>query len=487
MTYEGDVTYDLLIAGGGINGCAIAREASLLGLKVLLVERDDLAAHTSSASSKLIHGGLRYLESYDFRLVREGLHEREHLLAAAPHLIRPMAFVLPHAHSVRPWWMVRAGLYLYDLLAGRTKLAKSRGLAAKDTAYTAPLKGEHRGFVYTDAFVDDSRLTLANAQDAALNGAEIVTRTALTAARREGEVWHATLSDGRAVTARALVNAAGPWVRELLDDLGVDTRSSVRLVKGSHIVVPALHDGDHAYILQQPDRRIVFAIPWQGHTAIGTTDVAVGAPDAAGIDDAETDYLLAAANRYFTRQLTRADIVTSWSGIRALYDDGEASAQAVTRDYHLDLDLTGPSLLSVFGGKITTARALAEEAMKQLAHPLGFPWRTITPARVLPGGMIADFDKFLAEVRQRWPFLGEARSARMAHAYGTLLLDMLAQVKDEAAMGRDLGAGLTELELRWMHDREWARTAEDVLWRRSKLGLDPAAAPEAITAALAQL
>ncbi|WP_423601772.1 glycerol-3-phosphate dehydrogenase [Sphingomonas sp. MS122] len=480
------MTYDLLIAGGGINGCAIAREASLLGLKVLLVERDDLAAHTSSASSKLIHGGLRYLESYDFRLVREGLHEREHLLAAAPHLVRPMAFVLPHAHSLRPWWMVRAGLYLYDLLAGRTKLAKSRGLSPNDTAYTAPLKGGHRGFVYIDAFVDDSRLTLANAQDAALNGAEIVTRTALAAARREGDAWRATLSDGRTVAARALVNAAGPWVRELLGDLDIETRSGVRLVKGSHIVVPALHQGDHAYILQQPDRRIVFAIPWQGHTAIGTTDVPVDAPDAAGIDDAETDYLLAAANRYFTRQLVRADIVTSWSGIRALYDDGEAAAQAVTRDYHLDLDLSGPPLLSVFGGKITTARALAEETMKKLAHPLGFPWRTITPARVLPGGMIAEFDKFLAEVRQRWPFLGEVRSARMAHAYGTLLLDMLAEVKDEASLGADLGAGLTEIELRWMRDREWARTAQDVLWRRSKLGLDPAADPEAITAALAQ-
>ncbi len=480
------MTYDLLIAGGGINGCAIAREAALLGLKVLLVERDDLAAHTSSASSKLIHGGLRYLESYDFRLVREGLHERERMLAAAPHLIRPMTFVLPHAHSVRPWWMVRAGLWLYDLLAGKTSLPRSRSLRSDDTAYTAPLKGEHRGFVYTDAFVDDARLTLANAQDAAENGAEIATRTALVSARREGSLWRATLSDGRAVTARALVNAAGPWVRELLGDLGVPTRSGIRLVKGSHIVVPALHEGDHAYLLQQPDRRIVFAIPWQGRTAIGTTDVPVSHPEDAGISEAETEYLLAAANRYFTRQLTAADIVTTWSGIRALYDDGEAAAQEVTRDYHLDLDLEGPPLLSVFGGKITTARALAHEAMKRLAPPLGVTPEPVTFARALPGGMIADFDKFLAEVRQRWPFLGEARSARMAHAYGTLLLDMLAEVSDEAGLGRDLGAGLTEIELCWMRDREWARTAQDVLWRRSKLGLDPAADPAAIEAALAQ-
>lgn len=480
------MTYDLLIAGGGINGCAIAREAALLGLKVLLVERDDLAAHTSSASSKLIHGGLRYLETYEFRLVREGLHERERMLAAAPHLIRPMTFVLPHANGVRPWWMVRAGLWLYDLLAGKTSLPRSRGLKPGDITYIAPLKGEHRGFVYTDAFVDDARLTLANAQDAAENGAEIATGIALTAARREGGLWHATLSDGRTVIARALVNAAGPWVRELLGELGVSTRSAVRLVKGSHIVVPALHDGDHAYLFQQPDERIVFAIPWQGCTAIGTTDVPVDRPEDAGISQAETEYLLAAANRYFTRQLVAADIVTTWSGIRALYDDGEAAAQEVTRDYHLDLDLDGPPLLSVFGGKITTARALAQEAMKRLAPPLGVSPEPVTFARVLPGGMIADFDKFLAEVRQRWPFLGEARSARMAHAYGTLLLDMLAEVSDEAGMGRDLGAGLTEIELRWMRDREWARTAQDVLWRRTKLGLDPAADPAAIEAALAQ-
>lgn len=480
------MTYDLLVAGGGINGCAIAREASLLGLKVLLVERDDLASHTSSASSKLIHGGLRYLETFEFRLVREGLLERERMLAAAPHLIRPMAFVLPHAHGVRPWWMVRGGLFLYDLLAGRTQLPRSRSLHADDAAYAAPLKAAHRGFVYTDAFVDDARLTLANAQDAAANGAEIATRTALAAAGRETGLWRAELSDRRTVTARALVNAAGPWVKDLLERLGIRTRAGVRLVKGSHIVVPALHSGNHAYILQQPDRRIVFAIPWQGFTAIGTTDVPVESPGDAGITEAETGYLLAAANRYFTRELAADDIVASWSGIRALHDDGAAAAQQVTRDYKLDLDKSGPPLLSVFGGKITTARALAEEAMRHLAPLLGVKPYAVTPARPLPGGMIVEFDSFLAEVRRRWPFLGDARSARMAHAHGTLLLDMLAEVKDEAGMGRDLGAGLTGIELRWMREREWARTAEDVLWRRSKLGLDPAADPAAIAAALAQ-
>ncbi|MEG3179274.1 glycerol-3-phosphate dehydrogenase [Sphingomonas sp. LT1P40] len=476
--------YDLLIAGGGINGCAIAREASLLGLSVLLVERDDLASHTSSASSKLIHGGLRYLETYEFRLVREALHERERMLAAAPHLIRPMAFVLPQTNSVRPWWMVRAGLWLYDLLGGKTSLPRSRGLKPEDTVYTAPLSASDSGFVYYDASVDDARLTLANAQDAAFNGAEIATRTALVSAHREGDLWHATLSDGRTVTARALVNAAGPWVRDLLGHLGVNARAGVRLVKGSHIVVPRLYDGDHAYILQQPDRRVVFAVPYNGATAIGTTDVPVEKPEDAGIDEHETAYLVAAANRFFTEQIAQADIISTWSGIRALYDDGKASAQTVTRDYHLELDTSGPPLLSVFGGKITTARALAEEALKMLGPSLGIEPYAVTPARILPGGGIADFDAFLAQICDRWPFLGDARSARMAHAYGTRLTEMLSEVSDETGMGRELGAGLTEVELHWMHAREWARTADDVLWRRSRLGLHPSSDAAAIDAFL---
>ncbi|MCW3848987.1 glycerol-3-phosphate dehydrogenase [Sphingomonas sp. LB-2] len=461
--------FDLLIVGGGINGCAIAREASLLGLKVLLVEKDDLASHTSSASTKLIHGGLRYLETYEFRLVREALHERERLLSAAPHLIRPMTFVLPHAHSVRPWWMVRAGLYLYDLLAAPSSLPRSRGLHPDDKAFNDPLKGEHRGFVYSDAWVDDARLTLANALDAAAHDAEIATRTELVSAKRQGEAWHAVLSDGRTVEARAIVNAAGPWVARLFDRLDADARSKVRLVKGSHIVVPRLFDGDHAYILQQPDRRIVFAIPYEGEfTEIGTTDIPVERPEDAICSGEEVQYLCDAVNRYFTRQVAPADVHYKWSGVRPLHDDGAAKAQAVTRDYVLELDEQGPPLLSVFGGKITTARALAEEAMHKLAPGLGVTPQPMTRARVFPGGAIPEFPRFLAQVRARWPFLGDARSARMAHAYGAALNDMLRDVTDP---GEDLGGGLTETEVRWMHDHEWARTAEDVLWRRSKVGL----------------
>ena len=460
---------DLLIVGGGINGCAIAREAALNGLSVLLVEKDDLAGHTSSASTKLIHGGLRYLETYEFRLVREALHERERLLAAAPHLIRPMTFVLPHAHAVRPWWMVRVGLWLYDLLAGRSSLPRSRGLHPSDRAFTDPLAGEHRGFVYSDAWVDDARLTLANARDAAANHAEIATRTELVSAKRHESSWIATLSDGRTVEARMLVNAAGPWVAALFGRIDAHARSQVRLVKGSHIVVPRLFDGDQAYILQQPDRRIVFAIPYEGaFTEIGTTDIPVDRPEDAVCSDEEVAYLCAAVNRYFTRQVAPADLVWKWSGVRPLHDDGSAKAQSVTRDYVLELDADGPPLLSVFGGKITTARALAEEALGKIGPALGIAPRHVTRDRPFPGGGTGRFDAFLARVRARWPFLGDARSARMAHAYGDALDTMLT---DEAGLGADLGAGLTEREVAWMRDREWARTPDDVLWRRSKLGL----------------
>ncbi len=463
--------HDLIIIGGGINGAAIAREAALNGKTVLLVERDDLASHTSSASTKLIHGGLRYLEYFEFKLVAEALRERERLVHAAPHIIHPMQFVLPH-DGARPWWLLRAGLILYDLLGGRMSLPRSRGLRRDDALLRAPLKSTARGFVYSDAWVDDSRLTLLNALDAAANGAEIATRTALTSARREGDVWHATLSTGQPVRARALVNAAGPWVAETFGRLGVNARSGVRLVKGSHIVVPRLYEGDHAYILQQPDGRIVFAIPYLGDfTEIGTTDVPVERPEDAVIDTGEIAYLCDAVNRHFMRSIAPADVVSTWSGVRPLYDDGASEAKAITRDYVLELDTNGPPLLSVFGGKITTARHLAEEAVAKIAGPMAFAPRRVTRDRPFPGGDIADFATFLTDVRARWPFLGAARSLRMARAYGTMLHEMLRNISGEAAMGEAFGAGLTEVEARWMHDREWARSADDALMRRSKLGL----------------
>lgn len=479
-----DVTYDILIIGGGINGCAIAREAALNGVKTLLVERDDLASHTSSASTKLIHGGLRYLEHYDFGLVREALVERERLISAAPHLIRPMAFVLPHDDSVRPWWLVRAGLYLYDALAWGTRLPRSRGLRKSDAVYRLPLRGSGKGFVYSDAFVDDSRLTLANAIDAAENGADILTRTELVNARREGGLWHAHLSNGQRVTARTMVNTAGPWVTDALARLGVNAKARVRLVKGSHIVVPKLYEGEHAYIVQLADRRIVFAVPWQdGFTQVGTTDIAVDNPEDARIDAGEITYLCAAINTHFEVQVTPDDIVESWSGIRPLYDNGASEAKAVTRDFVLELDTAGPALLSVFGGKITTARHLAEKAVAKLAPSLAIMPDLVTRSRPFPGGDMDNFQAFLAEVRARYPFLGEQRSERMARAYGMRLLDMLDGLENEGQLGTDYGAGLTQVELDWMRTREWATTAADVLDRRSKLRL--AADPEILSRVVA--
>ncbi|PCD03536.1 glycerol-3-phosphate dehydrogenase [Sphingomonas spermidinifaciens] len=465
------MTHDLLVIGGGINGCAIAREAALLGLSVLLVERDDLASHTSSASTKLIHGGLRYLEQYEFRLVREALGERERMLAIAPHLVHPLTFVLPHDHAVRPWWLVRAGLWLYDALGFDSSLPRSRSLRRDDTGYQTPLRQAYRGFVYSDAWVDDARLTVLNAVDAADHGAEILTRTGFELAEQAGDHWRVTLSDGRTLEARAIVVAAGGWTTQAMTAMGVPPRGKLRLVRGSHIVVPELFEGDHAYILQQPDRRIVFAIPYPGGTMLGTTDVAVEDPSDARISPEETQYLCDAANRYFRRQVSPAEVVSDWSGIRALYDDGAGSAAEVTRDYVLELHDKGAPVLGVFGGKITTARALAEDALGRLAPVLGFDAHPVSRARVLPGAMIADIETLARQVAERWPFLDPHDIDRMARAYGSRLIELLDGVDSVRDLGRALPGGMTEREARFLHETEFARAADDVLDRRTKLGL----------------
>ena len=465
--------YDLLVIGGGINGAAVARDAAGRGLSVLLVEKDDLAAHTSSASSKLIHGGLRYLEHYDFRLVRESLLEREVMLRIAPHLVQPLEFVLPDPPGGRPWWMIRIGLWLYDLLAGRCSLPRSRGLKRGDPR-GAPLKPGFHLLSYWDAWTDDSRLVIANAVDSAERGAEILTRTALVSARREGDQWTAMLSNGREVAAAKVVNAAGPWVSEVLSaNLGVAGRSRVRLVKGSHICVPRLHDGNHAFLLQQPDRRVVFVLPYGRYSLIGTTDVAVASPDEAQISDAEVRYLCDAANLYFSGTVTPGDQVWAYAGIRALYDDGAADAQSVTRDYKLELDVgPGAPLLSVFGGKITTARALAADAL-DLLKAGGIKFTATSP---LPGGEVTPgFNAWLEELA-RWmpePLLG-----RLSRAYGTRLDRIVDGAGSVAGLGRHFGGGLYEAEVRYLTEHEFARTAEDILWRRTKLGLSLTAAEQ---------
>ena len=458
--------YDLLIVGGGINGAAIARDAAIRGAKVLLVEKDDLAAHTSSASSKLIHGGLRYLEYGEFRLVRESLEEREILLRTAPHVVRPLRFVLPDAKRIHPHWMVRTGLYIYDLFSIRGSLPRSRRLGRREGALLAPLKERRRALSYWDAWVDDSRLTVLNAVDAAENGAQIATRTALVAAKRQGGVWRAELSDGRHVEAKALVNAAGPWVADILAQAGVSGRSATRLVKGSHIAVAALWNGDQGYILQQPDGRVVFALPWLDRfTLIGTTDVPVDRAERPAITLEETRYLCEAANRYFERQVTPADVLSSYSGIRALYDDGALDAKSVTRDWHLDLDEEGPPLLSVYGGKITTARALARRAVDRL----GIEGRRSTGSKALPGGDL--YPAFVEWLGQLSTWMPADVVTRLSQAYGTRLVELVGEAKSLKQLGRHFGGGLYEAELRWMREREFARTAEDALFRRSKLGL----------------
>jgi glycerol-3-phosphate dehydrogenase len=460
--------FDILVVGGGINGAAIARDASIRGAKVLLVEKDDLAAHTSSASSKLVHGGLRYLETYEFRLVREALAEREILLRTAPHIVRPLRFVLPHCPALRPRWMVRAGLLLYDLFSIRGSLPRSRRIGRREAALHAPLKARRRVLSYWDAWVDDSRLTVLNAVAAAELGAEIATRTELLSARREGEAWIAELSGGRRVSAGTIVNAAGPWVAEVLGQrLAETSESRVRLVKGSHIVVPALWEGGQAYILQQSDGRVVFALPFKGDfTLIGTTDIQVQRPEEAAISPEEIRYLCEAANRYFTRQIVPAHVVWSYSGVRALWDDGAADAKSVTRDYRLEIDPDpGPKLLSIFGGKITTARALAHEALDRL----GIDGRRSTSHTFLPGGDI--YPEFLEWLERLAAWMPQPLLVRLSGAYGTRLKDMIGDCGSIADLGRHFGRGLYEVELRWLQEREFARTAEDVLWRRTKLGL----------------
>ena len=476
-------TVDLLIVGGGINGAGIARDAAGRGLSVLLVEQDDLAGHTSSASTKLIHGGLRYLEYGEFRLVREALIERERLLGMAPHIIWPLSFVLPQNQSPRPAWMVRLGLFLYDHLGGRERLPGTRTVALDRSPFGAGLSPRTgKAFVYSDCWVEDSRLVVLNAIDAAERGARIETRTRLVGARREEGGWVATIEGAggtRTIGAQVLVNAAGPWVGDVIGRLGGnDTDRGVRLVKGSHIVVPKLYEGDHAFMLQNDDRRIVFAIPYeQNFTLVGTTDEPwTDPPGKATIGAAETRYLLDTIGRYFERKVAEADIVWSYAGIRPLYDDRSANASAVTRDYVLDVDTGGDSgapVLNIFGGKITTYRKLAEHAMRELARffpEAGGAW---TAGAALPGGDIAeaDFEAFLRALQAERPGLPPALLRRLARAYGTRVRALLGDAEVIGDMGEDLGGGLTTTEVDYLVGTEWARTAEDVLYRRSKLGL----------------
>ena len=468
-------TYDLLVVGGGINGAGIARDAAGRGLSVLLVEKDDLAGATSSSSSKLIHGGLRYLEHYEFRLVAEALAEREVLLKVAAHLVWPARFVMPHVPELRPRWMIRAGLFLYDHLSRRASLPGSKAIRLDAPPYNSGLKPQLKhGFIYSDCRVDDARLVVANAMDARSRGARVLTRTECVTAQREAGLWKATLSNAEEVKARVIVNAAGPWVKTVLNGhLSQPSRDEVRLVKGSHIVLPKLYDGEHAFILQNDDRRVVFMIPYGDlHTLVGTTDIPVAGayahPEASA---EEVEYMCRAVNRYLARPARPEDVVWKYSGVRPLYDDGTADPSAVTRDYTLRVDDEAGQapVLSVFGGKITTYRRLAEQAIDKLAPY--FPglkpaWTHRTP---LSG---SDFGN-AARVEARDAFFAghshipEATLRGIFRRHGT----HAQAVVGDGDLGEDFGAGLSEREVRYFVEQEWAQTAEDVLWRRTKAGL----------------
>lgn len=478
------MSFDLLIIGGGIHGAGIARDAAGRGLSVLLVEQDSLAAHTSSASSKLVHGGLRYLEYFKLRLVRESLTERESLLAIAPHLVRRQRFVLPYRGRLRPAWAVRIGLFLYDRLGRNSTLEGSARIRFADSPYGAPLQTRLRtGFVYSDCTTDDSRLVILNAKDAAERGADIRVRHRLLRATRHGGEWRAEIRDettGATVTetARAIVNAAGPWVAEVIAGChAAGARTAVRLVKGSHIVVPKLYEGTQAYALQHTDRRLVFVIPYQeDFTLIGTTDVPwTGAPEACGIEPAEVEYLCGVVNRCFERQVSPADVAWSFAGIRALQDDGATRASAVTRDYVLALDAVDghAPLLSVIGGKLTTYRQLAELALARLEPFLGRLPGSWTATAPLPGGDIpgGDVDGLAAELQRRWPYLGERQSRRLARAYGTRATKFLEGARSPADLGEAFGGGMTAREVDYLVREEWARTPHDICWLHSKTGL----------------
>ncbi|HEY0062131.1 MAG TPA: glycerol-3-phosphate dehydrogenase [Telluria sp.] len=480
---------DLLVVGGGINGSAIARDAAGRGLSVILCEKDDLASHTSSASSKLIHGGLRYLEYYEFGLVRKALIEREVLLRSAPHIMWPMRFVMPHDQGQRPAWMIRAGLYLYDTLARREFLPGSQAINLRRHRAGSDLKPEFtRGFVYSDGWVDDARLVVLNALDARERGAQIHTRTRCDQVRRDAEGWHATLThaDGATtqVRARCLVNAAGPWASKFLHTAtSSGVHQSLRLIKGSHIVVPRLFDHAYAYIFQHPDGRIVFAIPYeQDFTLIGTTDLDYqGDLDQVAISADETAYLCALSNRYFARPITPADVVWTYSGVRPLVQDDAAKAAAATRDFRLEHDTDGAPMLTVFGGKITTARKLAEEALDWIAPRLGNRQPAWTAQACLPGGdlygerptskSVLEFDQWVTSLRDAYLWLPAPLLQRYARAYGTRIHCLLSNCTALTDMGAAIVPGLYEVEARYLMQREWARSAADILWRRSKLGL----------------
>ncbi len=482
-----DTEFDLLIVGGGINGAGIARDAAGRGVKTALIDQGDFGGATSSSSTKLIHGGLRYLEYYEFRLVAESLDEREVLLRLAPHLVLPLRFVMPHVASLRPAWMIRVGLWLYDHMGRRSSLPASAGIRLRPDQYGAGLKPElTRGFSYFDAQADDARLVIANLMSAKEHGATLLPRTRLIAATREDGRWRAMVETGDGgkrfeLYARVLINAAGPWVKNVTERTESPVAANVRLVKGSHIVVPRVHGGDHACILQNTDGRVIFMIPYQeAFTLIGTTDVAVGSMDQEqSITGEETRYLLAAVNRYLIQPLTEGDVVWTYTGVRPLYDDGKGDPAAITRDYTLVVDdRDGAVQLAIFGGKLTTYRKLAETVLDKLSPWLDYQRAAWTGSESLPGGGFdpAGRNAELQRLYARYPQLPPVVLRDLFHRHGLAVAAVLADAQTPGDLGRDFGGGLYQREADYFVANEWAMAADDVLWRRTKAGLRMSAA-----------
>jgi glycerol-3-phosphate dehydrogenase len=484
MSGQSDKVFDLFVIGGGINGCGVARDAVGRGYSVFLAEMNDLASGTSSWSTKLIHGGLRYLEHYEFRLVRESLMEREVLWANAPHIIWPLRFVLPHHKGLRPAWFLRLGLLIYDYIGGRKLLPATKTLDMAQDVSGEPLKPLFsKAFEYSDCWVNDARLVVLNARDAADRGAEIRTRTKVLKAERQNGVWTVTIRNTRSgedetVTARMLVNAGGPWVDQIIAGaLGKNDVHNVRLVQGSHIVVKRMFEHDKCYIFQNADNRIIFAIPYErDYTLIGTTDQDYkGDPKDVAITEAETDYLCAAASEYFKKPVVRENIVWTYSGVRPLYDDGASKAQEATRDYVLKVEGTAAegAVLNIFGGKITTYRRLSEHVLEKIEAILGAKGGSWTKIAKLPGGdfPVQGFDELVAGLMRGYPFLDARRATRLARLYGTRANTLLGSAKSLADMGPAFGPDLTKAEADYLVANEWATAAEDILWRRTKAGL----------------
>ncbi|NKB78274.1 MAG: glycerol-3-phosphate dehydrogenase [Gammaproteobacteria bacterium] len=483
MQLPSDEVFDILVIGGGINGTGIARDAAGRGFSVCLCEANGLGSGTSSASSKLIHGGLRYLEHYEFRLVREALKEREILLSMAPHIIKPMRFVLPHSKSMRPAWLLRLGLFLYDHLGGLKYLQKSRRINLNHDDAGAPLKPAfHWGFEYSDCWVDDTRLVLLNAIDANDRGATLFTHTKVESARCEEGIWE--IKSRNRITdeivtqkARVIVNAAGPWVDQVLGEaFGLKNPKNVRLVRGSHIIVEQLFEHGKPYIFQNADERIIFAIPYlNDYTVIGTTDAdQTRMTDSPKMSDDELQYLCDAANEYFTKQITRDDVIWSYAGVRSLYNDGSGEAKKVTRDYVLKNDETsGAPLINVFGGKITTYRRLAESVVERIEKILGRRGEAWTSTSSLPGGNFAvgDLSLIINDLKNNFPFVNDSIITRLSTSYGTKAAKVLENAKSAGDLGEHFGGGLYQKEVEYLVQNEWAINAEDILFRCTRIGV----------------